>query len=115
MGREVEYPLKGLMEENLAALLVALNKFRAAYGHPMVVSSGYRPGKYNEAAGGVPNSTHLVCMACDFRDADGSLDKFCQENIPLLEQCGLYLEHPDHTPGWCHLDIRPRNNRIFLP
>lgn len=115
MGREVEYPLTPVLEANLSELLLSLNKFRAAYGKPMVVTSGYRPGKYNEAAHGAPNSNHLVCQACDFADPDGSLDQWCLDNIPVLEQCGLYLESPGSTPGWTHLDTKPRNNRVFIP
>lgn len=113
MGRDQEYPLTNQLEQNLNSLLHALNKFRSAYGKPMSVSSGYRPGKYNVAAGGAKNSAHLLCMAADFRDVDGSIKKFCLENINLLEECGLYMESPKDTPTWCHLQIRPTKNRIF--
>jgi hypothetical protein len=115
MGREVEYPLTPKMEENLGKLLVALNKLRAKYNKPMSVSSGYRPGKYNTAAKGAAKSAHLTCEACDFRDPDGAIDKFCMDNQQLLAEWGLWLEHPDSTPGWCHLDTRPRSNRVFKP
>lgn len=115
MGRDSEYPLTAHMEENLSELLRAINKFRAIYGIPMKVTSGYRPGKYNEAAHGAPNSTHLDCRACDFADPDGELDKYCLANQAVLEQCGLYLESPTKTPGWTHLDTKPRNNRVFQP
>jgi hypothetical protein len=115
MGRDSEYPLDQQLEKNLSNLLSALNKFRAEYGKPMYVSSGYRPGKYNAAAGGAEHSSHLVCEACDFHDPKGELDEFCTRNLELLEQCGLYLEDPTYTPGWCHLQIRPTKNRIFKP
>jgi hypothetical protein len=115
MGREKEYPLTPELEKNLTHLLTALNMFRTAYGKPMLVSSGYRPGKYNVAAHGATHSSHLTCEACDFADADGSLDAFCLANIPLLEKCGLWLEAPGMTPGWCHLQIRPVIHRVFIP
>lgn len=115
MGRDKEYPLTPILEQNLSKLLIALNRFRATYGKPMIVSSGYRPGKYNKATGGAEKSSHLTCEACDFSDPDGTLDEYCRNNVSVLEQCGLWLESPDKTPGWCHLDIKPRNNRIFLP
>jgi uncharacterized protein YcbK (DUF882 family) len=115
MGRDAEFPLNLELEANLAKLLEALNRFRAIYGKPMRVTSGYRPGHYNKAAGGSQKSTHLSCEACDFADPDGSLDKFCMENQQLLADCGLWLEHPDSTPGWTHLDTRVRNNRVFRP
>ena len=117
MGRDAEYPLTDEMRSNLSKLLQALNQFRAYYGKPMYVTSGYRPGKYNEAAGGARKSNHMVCLACDFRDADGQLDKWCMDNPGILEKCGLYQEHPDSTPGWCHLQaVSPASGaRVFRP
>jgi len=115
MGRDKEFPLTPEQEKNLANLLTALNKLRAAYGKPMRITSGYRPGKYNVAAGGAKKSSHLTCEACDFADPDGKLDAWCLINLPLLEECGLYLEHPMNTVGWCHLQTRPTKNRVFVP
>lgn len=115
MGRDREYPLSDKLEENLRKLLVSLNKFRNIYGKPMTVTSGYRPGKYNTAAGGAKASAHLSCEACDFHDPDGTLDSYCLVNQQVLAECGLWLESPDSTPNWTHLDIKPRNNRVFKP
>lgn len=116
MGREKEYPLSLDLNKNLDLLLIALNKFRAAYGKPMLVTSGYRPGKYNTAAGGAKASSHLTCQACDFADPDGSLARFCLQNLPLLESCGVWLESPAKTKGWIHLQIRPvPGQRVFQP
>lgn len=115
MGRDKEFPLNGTLESNLQKLLTALNKFRTIYGKPMKVSSGYRPGKYNKAAGGATKSNHMICMACDFIDIDSSLDSFCVANQHVLEECGLYLEHPKWTNTWCHLDIFHRKRHIFIP
>lgn len=114
MGRDVEYPLTAHVESCLTTLLIVLNKFRAAYGKPMNVTSGYRPGKYNEAAGGATRSCHLTCEATDFEDADGSIYAFCKANVPLLEQLGIWVEDRVNTPTWCHLQIRACNNRFFL-
>lgn len=117
MGREKLSPLTKEMEANLVKLLDCLNKFRQAYGKPMTVSSGYRPPEQNAAAGGANKSNHMICLAADFRDTDGQLDAFCLKNLKLLEQCGLYLEDPASTPGWCHLQaISPKSgNRVFKP
>lgn len=116
MGRDVEYPLTSEMEANLPKLLIALNKFRVAYGKPMNVTSGYRPGKYNKAAGGAPNSSHLTCEACDFADPDADLKDWIIKHPSILEECGLYQEHPSQTPTWVHLQVRPTKSgrRVFL-
>lgn len=115
MGRQVEYPLTPELEANLQKLLVAVNKLRALYGKPMTVSSGYRPGKYNTAAGGAKNSSHLTCQAVDFKDADGKLKAWI--TVDILTQCGLWQEAPDRTPTWLHVQVRPipSGRRIFNP
>lgn len=113
MGRDLEFPLSETLESNLEKLLAAVNQLRELYGKPMSVSSGYRPGRFNTAAGGAKNSSHLSCEAVDFKDADGALKAFCTPEI--LTKCGLYMEAPENTPTWCHLQIRPTKNRIFKP
>lgn len=117
MGRDKEFPLDTGLNTNLTMLLEALNKFRTVYNKPMFVSSGYRPGAYNKAAGGAPNSAHALCLACDFHDLDGQLDAWCESNLDVLAKCGLYLENPPQTPGWCHLTVRApaSGHRIFIP
>lgn len=116
MNRDRQYPLTPELEANLAKLLECLNKFREIYGKPMEVTSGYRPEAVNsQVSNAAKNSSHVVCMACDFADVDGSLDKYCLKNIQVLIDCGLYLENPVNTPGWCHLQIRPTKIRVFNP
>ena len=118
MGREKAYPLNAEQEANLQQLLKALNLFRQMYGKPMYVTSGYRPAAINaNVPGAAKKSAHMSCQACDFKDTDGSLDKYCMDNLYILEQCGLYLEHPSATQGWCHLQIRRpgSGNRVFKP
>lgn len=115
MNRDVEYPLNFTLEANLAVLLMAINKLRQRWGKPLIVSSGYRPGKYNEAAGGAKRSAHLYCEAVDFSDPEQKLSTWIKNNPDILYHCGLWMEDPEYTKTWCHLDIKPRNNRIFKP
>lgn len=116
MGRDTEYPPSTQQLGNLVKLLAALNKFRSAYARPMNVTSGYRPGRYNKAAGGARKSAHLTLEACDFADPTGGLAAFCIQNLKLLEECGLWMESPTKTKGWVHLQTRPvPGKRIFLP
>lgn len=121
MGRDTEFPLTAELKANMAKLLAALNKFRAIYGKPMYVTSGYRPDYYNTQAHGAPNSNHIVCLACDFQDLDKSLGKWCVANLDTLEACGLYIEDPKttriHTVGWVHMQCVPpaSGHRVFIP
>jgi hypothetical protein len=113
MGRQEEFPLDEKMSANIDRLFLAVNRLREMYNKPMYVSSGYRPDHYNVEAGGAANSPHLTCQAVDFHDVDGEIKKFC--TIEVLEECGLFMESPDHTPTWCHVQVRPTKNRIFIP
>lgn len=118
MGRDTQYPLTKELESNLKQLLVHLNQFRIYYTIPMQVSSGYRPGLFNSSViGAAKKSNHMVCLACDFKDTDGKLAKFCLENTHILELFSLYLENPASTVGWVHLQIIPpkSGSRVFNP
>lgn len=108
MGREQEFPLSDELEHNLQKLLLALNRFREIYGKPMVVSSGYRPGRFNVAAGGAAHSNHMVCLACDFHDVNGDIDQWItMDREQALEASGLWREAQASTPGWVHLQVVP--------
>jgi hypothetical protein len=64
-----------------------------------------------------PRSKHLSCQAIDLDDPNDALDAWCLDNLAVLESIGLWLEHPDATPGWCHLQIVPPQSgrRVFMP
>ena len=102
-------------DENCEEILAAVNIIRAVYGRPMIVSCFYRSPAHDKAKGRSGKSQHCLKRAVDFSDPSGSLDTWCKANLDILEKAGLWLESPDHTPGWCHLDLKPRKNRVFLP
>jgi hypothetical protein len=82
------------------------------------VSSGWRPAAINAGVpGAAQGSKHLSCLAIDLEDRDGALDAWCMAHLDVLETLGLWLEHPDATPGWCHLQTQPprSGNRAFKP
>lgn len=62
-------------------------------------------------------SQHLSGEAADISDPDCAFAKWLKENEDRLVEVGLWCEHPDHTKGWCHLQIRPpkSGNRFFIP
>jgi len=109
-----ECPLE--YSENLAKLIVKINKVRDAFGRPMIVTSGFRSMEEHEriykkeiAAGKyVPRSSkHLSCEAVDIYDPDRILQKWCIENENLLAEIGLWMEDFIHTPRWVHFQIVP--------
>lgn len=84
------------------------------------VSSGFRPSEVNAGiAGAAKKSLHMTGNAIDLEDPEGKLDKLIMEHPELLKKHGLWLEHPDSTKGWCHLDQSisrsDRPIRIFRP
>ena len=66
---------------------------------------------------GAPKSNHKKGLAVDIYDPYNQLDLWCMNNHAILEELGLWLEHPSSTKGWCHVQaVPPRsNNRVFLP
>ncbi len=118
MGRDKDFPLTFEQARNLDKFLVCIHAFQRASGLALDVTSGYRPAPINaRVAGAAPKSRHIDCLACDFADPSGAIAYYCLDNLDVLERCGLFMEHPDHTDGWCHLQAsRPASGkRVFKP
>lgn len=73
---------------------------------------GFRPHNCPE---GAANSSHKQGRAIDLYDPEGHLDDWITDAV--LEQCGLYREHPASTIHWTHLTTRRplSGKRTFLP
>lgn len=117
MGRAKLMELPSELIGNANTIVTRVNTLLKAYGKPVVVSSGFRTVDINKAAGGAPSSKHLICQAVDLKDTDGSLKAWCLSNLKELEKAGLWMEHQDATPTWCHLQSVPpkSGNRVFKP
>lgn len=117
-------------QHNLEDLLKAVNKLRAEWGKPLIVTSGYRSEQdhlriYSQIAAKkgvqfdaskVPmGSLHLVGLAVDFLDKDGLLYKWAYFNTKKLEEWGIWCEM--NTDGWLHCQIKPPKSgfRFFKP
>jgi len=121
MGRDASHPseLSTELRNNARVMIERANGLLQLAGIAEGrVNSGWRPRSINAAlANASPHSRHLSCQAVDLRDADGALDTWCLRNLHALEVLGLWLEHPDATPGWCHVQtVPPRSGRrVFMP
>ena len=116
------YSTNYMIDGNLQILLMKLNKVRAVYGLPMVVTSGLRTEQQQQelitqGKSNAPHSKHLTGEAADILDSDGSLKKWVLENVQLMEDVGLWMEDFSSTPTWVHFQISaPRSgNRFFIP
>lgn len=114
-------------------LLDRVNKLLEALGREARVSSGIRTKKDHERIYRQINakrkeqgldpikvpmgSKHLSCQAVDLADPNNELDVLLDQKEALLEEYGLYREHPDYTKGWVHLQtVAPGSGlRTFKP
>lgn len=121
------------VQQKIAAVVTA---FRAETGIelPEGYSSGWRSPTVNEStANAGKKSTHLQAKAGDKRDTpNGDFAWWCVRNPHVLEQHGLWMEHPvatvlrafsvaneqkrEATP-WCHLQVEAPGSglRIYFP
>lgn len=128
MGRDVTYKAaltpditKNATETTRLANLL-LDRFYAAnpQAHQRGVNSGWRPPAVNAGTvGASKTSHHMTGRAIDLGDDDGQLDAYCMSAVgqAALIEIGLWLEHPDSTPRWCHVQTLPpgSKNRVFRP
>lgn len=99
--------------DNLATLLIRINKIRDLWGRPMIVTSGLRSEADQARINpGAPKSKHLIGAACDIAD-DGKLKIWLKSNPGVLVD--LWCE--EGTIGWVHFQIFPPKSgrRWFLP
>ncbi len=131
MGRDSQYPLaltpairtNAIRTVDLANLLLgaALKAGLSIHGHAngSLVSSGWRPPAVNAATPRAAKmSKHLTGEAIDLYDPDDALDAWLMgAGQAELVRLGLWLEHPDATPRWTHVQTRPpgSGNRVFRP
>lgn len=122
MGRAEFISLPKDVQSNLMILLERINKIRSAYGKPMRVNDGIRIKGLNDY--GAKSSNHYLGAAIDIDDDDsGTLWKWLmlEENMQLLKNVGLWLEHGNYTHHkngtWVHFQIvAPKSGRrIFIP
>jgi len=80
---------------------------------------GFRP---QSCPIGATHSSHKEGKAADRYDPDGAIDTWIMAHQDALVTCGIYIEHPDKTPGWSHWGIKlnpddaPKSGRhVFYP
>lgn len=81
------------------------------------VSSGFRTSAANGSAKGAKRSAHMSGEAVDLVDPQGVIKDAVMAHPHVLAEFDLYMENPQHTPTWCHLQTRSTKsgNRVFLP
>lgn len=119
-GRDKEYAseLTDEIKTNASILLTKVNHLLDELSIGGVkVNSGWRPPSVNQAIGGAKLSNHMTGHAIDISDKFHYLCNSIIQDIEILITTGLYMEDPENTKSWCHLqDIETHSGkRIFLP
>jgi hypothetical protein len=118
MGRIKIEELSPELLSNLNTIVPRVNELLEKFGQYRKVNSGYRSiedqKRINPKA---THSMHLKCAAVDLEDKDRKLTHFCLNNLKLLESIGLWMEDPNSTNTWVHLQCYPPKSgrRIFIP
>lgn len=86
-------------------------------GFTRKVTSGFRTRASNQKASGAKMSNHMRGCAVDIEDADGKLAQAILADTSVLNTFDMYMECPQYTKGWVHLQIAPplSRKRIFNP
>lgn len=101
--------------DNIRNFAPKVQKIRCLLDTPMLITSWWRPKKYNVLIGGSEKSWHTTGGACDFRCPGVSADEIREILKPYLTKFGLRMED---LPGsnWVHIDNRPtKGKRFFRP
>lgn len=92
-----------------------LDPLRAAWGAPLIVSSGYRCPKLNKAVGGAKASQHMLGEAADIHTvSDTSEDN--KRLYQLIQDMKLPVDQCINEYGynWIHVSYGPRNRRSYF-
>ena len=105
---------------NLTKTAHGLEMVRALVQCPVVVSSGYRSPKVNEAVGSKPTSQHIKGQAADITAPGfGSVQKLMEaiyKQAKVIKYDQLLLEFASKGGGWVHISWtdKPRMQALVI-
>lgn len=104
-------------EKNLEKLMELLQTIRDKYGHPIIVTCGYRCEQVNKVVGGASNSDHKFAAAADIRTVSDSYkdNKFLFDLIVRLAnegriECRQIID--EYNYDWIHVSINHEYNHF---
>lgn len=94
-----------------------LDPLREAWGKPIIITSGYRVPRLNEAVGGVKNSDHLYGKAADIVPYDPNdfkkFTEFIKDFLKDKEFKQCIIEKSKYSK-WIHISYDSLNNKKQL-
>ena len=100
-------PNDPIVIENLENTIEQLDELRRLYGHPIIITSGYRCPALNKAVGGKPNSQHVKGQAADLK-WDENLLKFIIDNYHYDQ----LIEETSKRTKWIHISFNKEKERM---
>jgi uncharacterized protein YcbK (DUF882 family) len=100
---------------NLIDIMKKLQWIREYFHKPIKITSGWRPGAYNEHIRGAFASAHVTGQAVDFQVPGLDTEDVRTELIPLIGHLQIRME--DHRGSWVHIDskFRDKESAYFKP
>ena len=95
--------------EHIEELIEFVDGVRAAWGGPLIVTSGYRCPQLNEKVGGAKTSAHLTGYALDIVPSNNKKDKFFlffKEYLKDKDFDELLLERGSNGRIWIHFALK---------
>lgn len=102
---------------NLSRLAILLEQVRKCLNRPISINSGYRSPEVNKAAGGQPNSQHLLGCAADIKVSGMTPNEIVKVIIQSDIQFDQMIREFD---SWVHISVTnkaedtPRNQILII-
>ena len=95
--------------EHIEELIEFMDGVRAAWGGPLIVTSGYRCPELNKKVGGAKTSAHLTGYAVDCVPANNKKKEFfefCKEYLKSRDFDELLFEKNSKGSIWIHIALK---------
>ncbi|ASC72722.1 uncharacterized protein XM38_036800 [Halomicronema hongdechloris C2206] len=101
------WPTQKLEVDNGRRLAKVFGEVRAAFGEPLIITSGFRPEPINRRVGGVSNSQHVPFKALDIRPLRSANNEGFARLLQILRNNPKVVGiGRGQRKGFLHMDIR---------
>ena len=96
------------LDNMLDLIYYVLQPLRDKLGKPIIVTSGFRCQRLNQAVGGVPNSQHLTGQAVDIVVNGMTIDQLIQ----FIRLSDVRFDQLINEKQWVHISYNHGKNRM---
>ena len=95
------------LDNMLNLIFYVLQPLRDKLGKPIIITSGYRCPRLNQAVGGVKNSQHLEGKAVDIVVNGMTISAL----ITFIVHSGIEFDQLINEKNWVHISFNKNHNR----